>query len=229
MAFSSKQQRNFRGNHTHPSGKSKMQLLCFTTTSEDFDAKKLSEEHVAENFDVIHNMGKKDSKYMALQVRRAPAMDRNHTESFRPFDPRSMEEHSTNRSLAATFQPFHQRRPPHLREGIATEYSGRFLDVGPDDFGLANLPKIPHKGGDHCKSVLHMSRGSLVTRSHSQTLHVDTKGRVSDMRVSDMLMPASRLESGSMYLAGPDGLQSQYSATHSGSFWRPERRSWQHS
>eukprot|EP00971_Amphidinium_carterae_P099563 1969301-Amphidinium_carterae.1 len=113
--------RNFRDSK-HATGKSRLQLLCFAKTSDDFEGRQLAGQDRAENFEVIHDMGKKPSKYMPMQVKEVPAMDRTHTESYRRYDPRSMEEHTGNVMLTATFRPFSERRPAQKVRHRTSEY-----------------------------------------------------------------------------------------------------------
>mmetsp|Transcript_60286 Transcript_60286/g.111816 ORF Transcript_60286/g.111816 Transcript_60286/m.111816 type:complete len:257 (+) Transcript_60286:83-853(+) len=204
--------RNFRDAELS-TGKSKLQLLCFAKTSDDFGGRQLAGQDRAENFEVIHDMGKKPSKYMPMQVKQVPAMDRTHTESYRRYDPRSMQEHTGTKMLTATFRPFCERRPVQKVRHQTSEYVDKFIDIGPEDLAMARSPEIAHKAVT--KKVLQMSKGQGPTRSCSQSSYLDWH----TVRSSGSHIPPNQLECGMSFLAGPEGLLSEYSATHSGSFW----------
>lgn len=85
--------------------KEDMRRLYFrTTVGENHDGRMLSEEDRAENFQDVHAIGQRTSKYMKYQVKRAPLLDRSATKHAREYIPMPLGDNLINGQLAKSFK-----------------------------------------------------------------------------------------------------------------------------
>eukprot|EP00929_Paragymnodinium_shiwhaense_P041926 TRINITY_DN21776_c0_g1_i1.p1 TRINITY_DN21776_c0_g1~~TRINITY_DN21776_c0_g1_i1.p1 ORF type:complete len:252 (+),score=27.70 TRINITY_DN21776_c0_g1_i1:139-894(+) len=84
---------------------SDLQRLYFRTTQKyEHDWRTIPEEDKGENFDQIHNIGKRTTKYMKFQKKVAPLVDRTACTHRMEYVPRPLGDCQTNKELAATFR-----------------------------------------------------------------------------------------------------------------------------
>lgn len=82
-----------------------LQRLYFRTTQKyEHDWRTIPEEDRGENFDQIHNIGKRTTKYMKYQKQTAPLLDRTACTHRKEYVPRPLGDCQTNKELAATFR-----------------------------------------------------------------------------------------------------------------------------
>eukprot|EP00928_Gymnodinium_smaydae_P071595 TRINITY_DN55142_c0_g1_i1.p1 TRINITY_DN55142_c0_g1~~TRINITY_DN55142_c0_g1_i1.p1 ORF type:complete len:249 (-),score=43.60 TRINITY_DN55142_c0_g1_i1:63-809(-) len=83
---------------------SDIQRLYFKTSQKDeFDWRTLPENDRAENFDQVHNIGKRTTKYMKYQKKVAPLVDRTACRYNMEFIPKPSADYMCNKELAETF------------------------------------------------------------------------------------------------------------------------------
>jgi len=79
-------------------------LYYATTTSKNHAGRIQLPEDRGENFDAIHKMGQKNTKYMKYQIKKAPLVDRSACKYHQEFVPKPLGDCVCNRELAKTFK-----------------------------------------------------------------------------------------------------------------------------
>mmetsp|Transcript_35595 Transcript_35595/g.62894 ORF Transcript_35595/g.62894 Transcript_35595/m.62894 type:complete len:263 (+) Transcript_35595:85-873(+) len=121
--------------------KGDLHKLYYKTSSQaEFSWRTQKEEDRAENFDAIHKMGQKNTKYMKYQIKQAPLVDRTACKYTREFGPKPLGDNICNRELADTF-----RGPQSLPKGRLdvknlSQYTEDFPNMTTGDLRSAKLP-----------------------------------------------------------------------------------------
>lgn len=84
---------------------SDLQALYYATTTKRNHCGRLQQpEDRGENFDDIHSIGKKNTKYMKYQIKKAPLVDRSACKYNQEFVPKPLGDCVCNKELAKTFK-----------------------------------------------------------------------------------------------------------------------------
>jgi len=84
---------------------SDLQALYYATTvKRNHCGRKQEPEDIGENFDAIHKMGQKNTKYMKYQIKKAPLVDRSACKYHQEFVPKPLGDCVCNKELAKTFK-----------------------------------------------------------------------------------------------------------------------------
>jgi len=79
-------------------------LYYATTTKRNHCGRVQQPEDIGENFDAIHKMGQKNTKYMKYQIKKAPLVDRSACKYHQEFVPKPLGDCVCNKELAKTFK-----------------------------------------------------------------------------------------------------------------------------
>jgi hypothetical protein len=106
-----------------------LQRLYFRTCQRDeHDWRTIPENDRPENFDQIHNIGKRTTKYMKFQKKTAPLVDRTACRYNQEFTPKPLGDYATNKELAITFSG--AKKPTTSKAFDAqTNYQSTFKDM----------------------------------------------------------------------------------------------------
>jgi len=108
-----------------------LQRLYFRTQNKsEHDWRTIPEADRPENFDAIHNIGKRTTRYMKFQKKVAPLVDRTATGYFKEFNAKPLGDCATNRELAKTFKGV-SKTASSPSFGIKSNYKETFLDCEP--------------------------------------------------------------------------------------------------
>eukprot|EP00747_Dinoflagellata_sp_TGD_P182416 gnl/TRDRNA2_/TRDRNA2_36662_c0_seq1.p1 gnl/TRDRNA2_/TRDRNA2_36662_c0~~gnl/TRDRNA2_/TRDRNA2_36662_c0_seq1.p1 ORF type:complete len:336 (+),score=38.02 gnl/TRDRNA2_/TRDRNA2_36662_c0_seq1:128-1009(+) len=120
--------------------------LYFSTNSRE--ALPWRESVYTENYDEIHNMGKKkDGKYMKFQLNTAPLVDRSACKYTRDYPARPLGDHICNHGLAKTFRGPPVQKTPGITFGKSSCYTDTFVRYEPDRMKQAQQPNCkPPRG-----------------------------------------------------------------------------------
>jgi len=144
-----------------------LQSLYFkTTVLHHHDGRQQTKESRIENFDAIHKMGTKNTKYMKHRVKEAPGLDRESTHHFRTYGPKPLGDHVCNKELAETFKGAGAAPSIDIDFGNRTSYHENFnVPRTQAHFAEANLPnQAPDKKmktktlGGTGKTMVHLSK-----------------------------------------------------------------------
>jgi len=124
-----------------------LQNLYFKTTKDStHNWQTIPAEDRCENFDALHNIGKRSTKYMKFQKKVAPLVDRTACRYNMEFTARPLGDYQTNKELAITFAGIkaHQSTPSF---GVKTSYSETFQAATPKQHKAARQPSQAPKAG----------------------------------------------------------------------------------
>jgi len=82
----------------------RLSLYYSTTVKRNHDGRVQLPEDRGENFDAIHKMGQKNTKYMKYQIKKAPLVDRSACKYHQEFVPKPLGDCECNKELAKTFK-----------------------------------------------------------------------------------------------------------------------------
>jgi len=130
----------------------------------------MPEEDRAENFDQIHSVGKKNTKYMKFHPSRAPLVDRTACKYNQEFTAKPLGDCETNRALAENFKNGGMSRSsssPFL--GLKSSYMETFAGHAPENMRAAKQKSCaPRKV---LTQTLGGAGGMLETVSNSHSSH----------------------------------------------------------
>mmetsp|Transcript_61674 Transcript_61674/g.133592 ORF Transcript_61674/g.133592 Transcript_61674/m.133592 type:complete len:249 (+) Transcript_61674:123-869(+) len=103
-----------------------LRKLYFSTRKEfEHDGRDVPEAGRAENFEQIHSIGKRHTKYMMYQRKVAPLADRSSCSNAIHFNAKPLGDHECNRELAETFRGPLRPQPSAALDG-RTHYADTF-------------------------------------------------------------------------------------------------------
>lgn len=117
-------------------------LYYQTSSKTAFKGQSLSEEERAENFDAIHKMGQKNTKYMQYQIKKAPLVDRTACKYTQEFSAKPLGDHQFNKELALTFRGSTRvyGAAGNVDFGLRSKYTEDFHPHSPEEMRLARSP-----------------------------------------------------------------------------------------
>jgi hypothetical protein len=149
-----------------------LERLFFTTTfSHEHHGKTRTQDSWMENFDAIHKVGKKDTKYMKMKPKVAPLTKRSACKYTSEFGPKPLGDHACNKELAELLKGNFGPTKMDVDFANKTSYHEVFnMPRTQEHFDLANQPNQAPSRKIRTKT-LGGTGETMVFRSWAQTEH----------------------------------------------------------
>lgn len=119
-------------------------LYFKTTYSHGITGRTLPANERVENFDQVHSIGKRSTKYMKYQKNTAPLLDRNACRHTQTYHALPLGDNVVNRELAKTFKG-HSQIAASPSFGLTSNYGDNFVGHYGDVMRSAKLPSCKSK------------------------------------------------------------------------------------
>jgi len=145
--------------------------LYFASTKQNqFSWRTQTAEDVGENFDAIHSMGKKNTKYMRYQAKTAPLLNNTACKYYKDYAAKPLGDHLCNRELAENFKAGSLSKTNSTPSfGLKSNYQETHQHYDRQQIKSA---KLPSQGPKVLRThTLGGTGDNMVLTSHSHTHH----------------------------------------------------------
>jgi len=173
---------------------SDLQALYYATTVKRNHCGRLQQpEDIGENFDAIHKMGQKNTKYMKYQIKKAPLVDRSACKYHQEFVPKPLGDCVCNKELAKTFKGglVGGKVQSNPSFGKSSRYKDDFcIDRSPQEMRSAK----PESQGPHRKARTQTLGGTGDMLEVTSNSHMDHIAHPQNLaKAQEILIPKPNL------------------------------------
>mmetsp|Transcript_21227 Transcript_21227/g.39930 ORF Transcript_21227/g.39930 Transcript_21227/m.39930 type:complete len:228 (+) Transcript_21227:111-794(+) len=166
-----------------------MRLTWATTTGSSYCARQMEKEQFSENFQEVFGIGQRRTKYMGVQLRQAPLLDRSSCRYSTDFARKPLGDHIENGKLASMFKSGSAAVKNKMPSGKPTStYAEELcLPLTVEERLAARLPPVAYKatiGDKGARSVYTTSLAHEIYQAHPE---IGMSLSAADIRPKDCL------------------------------------------